>query len=108
MSLPRGLEKTRLNELRRAVWENDIALVKQSLLTGTDVNGVVDGSGTTALHCAASGGVVNECVKELLEANADVNKATRGDLFTPLHVSAKDGRVEFVKVWRCALFSLCG
>ena len=78
-----------------AAKENNVALVKQLIERGADVNGV-DGVGRTALYWAAKSGFV-ECTKVLLEANADVNKACHNG-WTPLHVASGNGYVECVKV----------
>ena len=53
-----------------AVKTNDVALVKQLIFSGADVNGV-DRFGSTALYYAAENGFV-ECSKVLLEANPQI------------------------------------
>ena len=91
-------------DLFRAVEGNEVALVKELIGRGVDVNGV-DGIGYTALDWAAQRGFV-ECAKVLLEANADVNK-TDDDGWTPLLIASNYGHVECVKVWWCHTFSFC-
>ena len=93
------------NPLIDATKKNDVALVKQLIGRGTNVNGV-DGVGRTALWWAAAKGFV-ECSKVLLEANADVNKASNFG-WTPLHGALCYGHAECVKVRWCDTFSFCG
>jgi ankyrin repeat protein len=87
-----------------AVKENDIALLKQLIEDGADVNGV-DEVVRTALFWAAVKGFVG-CARLLLVANADVNKGNRGG-WTPLHIASSNGHGECVKVrWLRYLFGL--
>ena len=102
----RGALRTRemADSLIDAAKKSNVALVKELIGRGVDVNGV-DDVGWTALNWAATGGFV-ECAKVLLEANADVNKSD-DDGWTPLLAASNHGRVECVKVWWCDTFSFC-
>ena len=87
-----------------AARKNNVALVKELIGRGVDVNGA-DGNGWTALYWAVYGGFV-ECSKVLLEANAHVDKAASNGS-TPLHIASSRGHAECVKVWWCDMFSFC-
>ena len=94
----RGALRTRemADSLIDAAKKSNVALVKELIGRGVDVNGVDDVYGYTALDWAAREGFV-ECAKVLLEANADVNK-TDGDGWAPLLIASWNGRAECVKV----------
>ena len=91
--------------LIEAAKKNDVALVKQFISKGANVNGV-DEDGWTALYWAEYGGSF-ECSRVLLEANADVNKA-HIDGWTPLHIASYNGHPECVKVLWCDTFRFVG
>src|SRR3990167_9994094 len=88
-----------------AAARNDVALVKELIGEGVDVNGFT-AFGYTALHWAVERGFV-ECAKLLLEANADTNKADSYG-WTPFHSASRRGHAECVKVWWWDTFSFCG
>ena len=102
----RGALRTRemADSLIDAVRKSNVALVKELIGRGVDVNGVDDVYGYTALDWAAQRGFL-ECAKVLLEANADVNRTDDG--WTPLHNASYYGPVECAKVWWCDTFSFC-
>lgn len=82
-------------KLIAAMKEYDIALVKQLIAGGVDVNGV-DVGGWTPMFWAAREGFL-ECQKLLGEAKADVDKSNDWGT-TPLHTAAYWGRGLCVKV----------
>ena len=88
-----------------AAKKNDVALVKELIGRGVDVNGA-DVFECTALYCAARGGFV-ECARLLLEANANVNEAD-DDGWMPLHCASNCGHDECVKVRWWVLPFRCG
>ena len=92
----RTWKKKMTDALIDAAKKNDVALVKEFIGRGIDVNGVYV-NGWTALYWAARRGFV-ECSKVLLEANAEVNRVD-DDGWTPLHTTSYYGHVECVKVW---------
>ena len=95
------MKKKMANALIHAVIKDEVALVKQFIEGGADVNGA-DRRGSTALSYAAGEGLV-ECTKVLLEANADVEQADRDGL-TPLYTASLNGRAKCVKVRWCDIF----
>jgi len=72
--------------LKQAIRENKLEYLRQYSQTGRDLN-VVDGSGFSALHHAASANQV-EVVSMLLDCQADVNCQGQ-QLLTPLHVAVR-------------------
>lgn len=78
-----------------AVKNNDVALTKQLIEKGADVNERYR-VGRTALYCACNRGFV-ECTKMLLEANANMDTADNYG-YTPLHMASLNGHTECVKL----------
>lgn len=90
------LPKKMSQELIVAAKQNNIALVKQLLLSGrVDVNSC-DVEGRTALWWTAREGLA-ECAKLLLEAKANVNKVNLSG-YPPLFFASYYGHVECVKL----------
>ena len=71
--------------IHQAVFDGNIAAVKQHLDAGAEVDAKDDKFVGTFLHWAAAGGQ-NEIVELLIAKGADVN-ATDGDGDTPLHLA---------------------
>ncbi len=74
--------------IHQAVFDGNIAAVKQHLDAGAEVDAKDDKFVGTFLHWAAAGGQ-NEIVELLIAKGADVN-ATDGDGDTPLHLAGNN------------------
>ncbi len=83
-------------ELQAAVMSGDLAVVKQHIKAGTDLNVKEPFSGSTPLVTAATFGKT-EIAKALIEAKADLTIANN-DGSTPLHTAAFFCRVEIVQL----------
>ena len=83
-------------ELFEAVEKGNLALVKQLVSKGANINAKDELLGITPLHLAAEKGNL-DIVKYLVTKGANVN--TKDDYFswTPLHIAARDGELEIIK-----------
>ena len=79
-----------------AVENGDIALTKQLLKEGAEVN-EAQGDGMTALHWAAEKGN-SELVDILIYAGANPMAGTRIGQYKPLHLAAKKGNANIIKI----------
>ncbi|MCH2475286.1 MAG: ankyrin repeat domain-containing protein [Gemmatimonadetes bacterium] len=77
-----------------AAQRRDIAVVRQLLRQGADVN-AAQGDGMTALHWAVRHGDI-ELGRTIIYAGGDVHAGTRIGRYTPLHMAARAGDVGFV------------
>ena len=77
-----------------AAQRRDIAVVRQLLRQGADVN-AAQGDGMTALHWAVRHGDI-ELGRTIVYAGGDVHAGTRIGRYTPLHMAARSGDVGFV------------
>ena len=77
-----------------AAQRHDIAVVRQLLRQGADVN-AAQGDGMTALHWAVRHGDI-ELGRTIVYAGGDVHAGTRIGRYTPLHMAARSGDVGFV------------
>jgi ankyrin repeat protein len=71
--------------LHQAADRDDVAILKDEILKGGNIESLTPGYQETPLHRAAFAGAVR-CVSELLRAKADPN-AKRAGGFTPLHLA---------------------
>ncbi len=79
-----------------AAENGDIALVKQLLKEGVEVN-EPQGDGMTALHWAAERGN-SELAEILIYAGANPMAGTRIGQYKPLHLAAKKGNADIIKI----------
>ncbi len=91
---------TEANALENAVADaaenGDIALIKQLLKEGAEVN-KPQGDGMTALHWAAERGN-SELAEVLIYAGANPMAGTRIGQYKPLHLAAKKGNADIIKI----------
>lgn len=78
------------------VLENDVALLKEMVERGDDVDQFDWEACMTPLYCAAEEGHIG-CVQVLLKGGADVNKACE-DGWTPLQIACTRGHVQCVEL----------
>ena len=79
-----------------AAENGDIALIKQLLKEGVEVN-EPQGDGMTALHWAAERGN-SELAEILIYAGANPMAGTRIGQYRPLHLAAKKGNADIIKI----------
>jgi len=79
-----------------AAENGDIALIKQLLKVGVEVN-APQGDGMTALHWAAERGNI-ELAEVLIYAGANPMAGTRIGQYKPLHLAAKKGNANIIKI----------
>ena len=79
-----------------AAENGDIALIKQLLKEGVEVN-EPQGDGMTALHWAAERGN-SELAEILIYAGANPMAGTRIGQYKPLHLAAKKGNADIIKI----------
>ncbi len=78
-----------------AAQQGDIAMVRQLLRQGSDVN-ESQGDGMTALHWAAERGDF-ELAEILIFAGANIGAGTRIGVYTPLHIASRNGNAAVMK-----------
>ena len=79
-----------------AAQNGDVALIKQLLHEGVDVN-TPQGDGMTALHWAAERGDT-ELTEVLIYAGANFVAGTRIGQYKPLHLAARKGNADIIKI----------
>ncbi len=79
-----------------AAQNGDVALIKQLLHEGVDVN-TSQGDGMTALHWAAERGDT-ELAEVLIYAGANFVAGTRIGQYKPLHLAARKGNADIIKI----------